>query len=165
MNKEQGKPAKKWYKYWQLYLLILVVLLIVAFIYVMSRGEVFVYPKSSAIYNTAKTELQNAVQDYQNENNGALPTINGTVTINGSTYRIINICPLVTQNEEALQTVIESLWCGNSSNDDNWDGGCAECNAYSSYVWAADDQGNVYSTCVGEHCNTSGIDGYQGWWP
>jgi hypothetical protein len=164
MNEEQRKLAKKWYQYWQLYLLILVVLLI-AFIVFMLRGEVEFIPKTGDLYYTAKTELQNAVSDYQSKNNGNLPTINGTVTTNGSTYRIIDICPLLTQNEESLQTVYDSLWSGNSSNDDNCDSGCAQCNAYGSYIWAVDNNGDVYSTCVGKYCNTSGVDGYQDAWP
>jgi len=127
------------------------------------KGDVIISKEGA--YKEAKIELQNAVSDYQSKNNGELPTINGTVTINGSVYQIIDICPLLTQNGESLQTVIESLWCGNSSNDDNWDSGCAECNAFSSYIWAADDEGHVYSTCVGEYCKVSGVDGYQDRWP
>ena len=166
MNEEQRKPSKKWYKDWRVYSLIFTpfILLILAGVWVMAAGGSF-HPNPKSVYDTAKTELQDAVNDYQNKNNGALPTINGTVTINGSTYRIINICPLLTQNEESLQTVTDSLWCGNGSNDDNWDGGCAQCYAVSSYIWAADDEGNVYSTCVGRYCNASGVDGYQDRWP
>jgi uncharacterized membrane protein len=164
MSDEQIKPAKKWYQYWLLYLLILVVLLMIVGLWVMTIGGHLDTTQESA-YGTAKAELQNAVNNYQNKNNGAPPTINGTVTINGSTYKIINICPLLTQNEDSLQTIIESLWCGNGSNDDNWDGGCAECKAYSSYIWAVDDEGNIYSTCVGEHCRSSGTNGFQGRWP
>jgi hypothetical protein len=144
--------------------LILAILLVTAVIWgIGAKGNPT--PSIESLYYNAKTELQNAVNDYQDKNNEALPTINGTVTINGSAYSIINICPLLTQNEESLQTVIESLWCGNGSNDDNWDGGCAQCDALSSYIWAVDDEGNVYSTCVGNYCNVSGIDGYQEVWP
>jgi hypothetical protein len=164
MNEAQEKPQKKWYKRWQLYLLILVALFI-AFIVFILRGEVEVIPKTGDLYYTAKTELPNAVYDYQRKNNGALPTINSTVTINGSTYRIIDICALLTQNEESLQTVNDSLWSGNGTDDDNCDSGCAQCNAYGSYIWAIDEQGNVYSTCIGEYCEANGEDGYQGVWP
>jgi hypothetical protein len=161
MSKEQGKF--KWYDIRPIYqfICIIVILLILAGIVVMAAGG-HPTPGKEGAYDIVRTELQNAVKDYQNKNNGELPTINGTVTINGSDYRIINICPLLTLIEESLQTVRDSLWCGNGSNDDNWDGGCAECNVHSSYIWAVDDEGNVYSTCVGERCNTSGIDGFQG---
>ncbi|MFA5366779.1 MAG: hypothetical protein WC333_02775 [Dehalococcoidia bacterium] len=131
----------------------------------MSRGEVEVIPKTGDLYYTAKTELQNTVKDYQNKNNGSLPTINGIVTINGSTYRIIDICTLLTQNEESLQTVNDSLWSGNGTDDDNCDSGCAQCNAYGSYIWAIDEQSNVYSICMDEYCEANGEDGYQGVWP
>jgi hypothetical protein len=164
MSKEHKKL--KWYDIRPIYqfIFIIVILLMIAGVVVMAAGG-NPTPSAESFYHRAKIELQNAVTDYQDKNNGALPTINGTVSINGSIYRIINICPLLTQNEESLQTVIESLWCGNGSDDDNWDGGCAECTAYSSYIWAADDEGNVYSTCVGEYCNASGVDGYQDVWP
>jgi hypothetical protein len=168
MSNEQTKPTKKWYQSRLLYLLVIILLLVMVGICVMAVWPpVGGHPGTcrECAYDSAKIELQNAVKDYQNKNNGALPTINGTVTINGSVYQIINICPLLTQNEESLQTVIESLWCGNGSNDDNWDGGCSQCYAASSYIWAADDEGNVYSTCVGRYCNASGVDGYQDRWP
>lgn len=165
MSEEQIEPTRRWYKRWQLYLFILVIIVIVAVVIIMSGGGVFVQPGGSLAYDTSKAELQNAVNDYRDRNNGALPTINGTVTINGSSYAIINICPLLNQDEESLQKVIQSLWCGNGSNDDNWDNGCAECTTWSSYVWAVDDEGNVYSTCVGEYCEANGEDGYQGVWP
>ncbi|MEA1958189.1 MAG: hypothetical protein U9N44_00730 [Chloroflexota bacterium] len=164
MREEQGKL--KWYKDWRVYSLIFtpIVLIMLAGVWIMAAGG-HPTPSMESYYYTAKTELHNAVQDYQNKNHGALPTINGTVTINGSAYRIIDICPLLTQNKESLQTVIESLWCGNGSNDDNWDGGCANCSAYSSYIWAVDDEGNVYSTCVGDYCSVNGVNGFQDEWP
>jgi hypothetical protein len=161
MSKEQGKF--KWYDIRPIYqfIFIIVILLMIAGIVVMGIGG-SVSPSKEGAYGIVKTDLQNAVNDYQNKNDGALPTINGTITINGSAYKIINICLLPTQNEVSLQHIIGSLWGGNGSYDDNCDGGCAECTTYGSYIWTVDDEGNVYSTCVGERCNTSGIDGFQG---
>ena len=166
MSKEQIKPTKKWYKHWRVYLFIFTpfILLMIAGLVVTAAGGQL-SPSREGAYGIVKTDLQNAVNDYQNKNDGALPTINGTITINGSAYKIINICLLPTQNEVSLQHIIGSLWGGNGSYDDNCDGGCAECTTYGSYIWAVDDEGNIYSTCVGEHCNTSGVDGYQDWWP
>ena len=161
MSEEQIKPKRKWYRYWSLYLLIPVILLAI-FIWVMPLGGSLYYTKSFA-YETAKTELQTAVRDYQTKNNGTLPTINATVTINGSAYKIINICPLITQNEGKLQTLLDSTWSGNESNDDNCDGGCSACNANHSYIWAVDENGSVHSTYVGKYYVTSGVDGFQGW--
>lgn len=164
MNEEQEKHTKSSISKPLLYLMVLIILLCVIGVGVMAAGG-HTTPSVESFYYTAKTELQNAVNNYQNKNNGALPTINGSVIINGSTYRIINICPLLTENEESLQTVIESLWCSNGSNDDNWGSSCADCNFYSSYIWAVDNGGNVHSTCVGQYCNASGVDGYQDQWP
>jgi hypothetical protein len=160
MSEEQRKPAKKWHQY----LLILVILLCVVGICIIAAGG-HPTPHEKSLYHRAETELQNAVNDYQNRNNGALPTLNGTVTINSSAYKIIDICPLLTQSGESLKTVVESLWYGNGSNADNCSSGCAECTAYGNYIWAVDDEGNVYSTCVGTYCNASGVDGYQDVWP
>jgi hypothetical protein len=167
MSEEQRKPAKRWYKVrLRIFVLLLsIICVVVVFAYIIPTKGLLGPTCLKCAYDSAKTDLQNAVNDYQNKNNGTLPTINGTVTINGSVYPIIDICSLLPQNGESLQTVIESLWCGNGSNDDNWDGGCAECNTFSSYIWAADDEGNIYSTCVGEYCKVSGVDGYQDTWP
>jgi len=164
MSEEQEK--RKWYEIRRIYLFIciVVILLVIAGVVVMAAGGT-VCPSKEGAYRIVKTNLQNAVNTYQNKNDGDLPTINGTVTINGSPCKIVNMCILLEQNEESLKTIHDSLWIGNGSNDDNCDGGCTGCNTYnhSSYIWAVDDEGNVHSTCVGEHCNTSGIDGFQYW--
>jgi hypothetical protein len=165
MSVEPEKLKGKWYKNWWNYLFLLILLLFIASLCVMSIGGQ-VTPSKESGYNEAKLILRNAVNDYYDSNNGDFPSINGTVTINHSSYRIINICQLLTQNEELLEEdAFYSLWSGNGSNDDNCDGGCAQCHAYSHYIWAVDDEGNIYSTCVGASCNTSGVDGYQDVWP
>jgi len=168
MNEVQGKPANKWYKdkRGELFLIciFLIILLIIASVWIMYIGREIHYTKTY-VYNTAKAELQNTIKAYQDKNNGALPTINGTVIINGSTYRIINICSLLNQSGEKRLTVLGCLWSGSGSNDDNCDGGCAECTASHSFIWTIDDEGKVYSTCVGKYCNASGVDGYQDAWP
>ena len=122
------------------------------------------YTKSFA-YETARTELQNAIRDYQNKNNRAIPILNTTVTINGSAYHIIDICPLIAQNKTQVRTFLDCLWSGNGSNNDNCDSGCSVCSQYHSYIWAVDENGIVHSTCVGQYCNISSVDGYQGSWP
>jgi len=166
MSEEQEKPAKKWYTIRRVYLFIcmLVILLMIAGIVVMSIGGSFTYVREYT-YDTAKVELQNAVKDYQNKNNGALPTVNGTVTINSSTYNIANICPLLTQNGGEKRTFLDCIWSGNRSADDNCDGGCAGCRATNHYIWAVDGNGSVYSTCVGDACEAHNQNGYQGVWP
>jgi hypothetical protein len=166
VNMNGGQRKLKWYKDWRVYSLIFtpIVLMMLAGVWIMAAGGQS-SPSKEGAYGIVKTELQNAVNDFQNNNNVSLPTINGTVIINSSTYWIIDICPLLTQNEGSLQKLIDTLWSGNDSDDDNCDGGCAECQAYGSYIWAIDEQGNVYSTCIGEDCEANGEDGYQGVFP
>ena len=164
MSEEQEKP--KWYEIRPVYLFIciLVILLVIAGVVVMAVGGHVTTCRECA-YDTAKTDLQNAVQDYQDKNNGALPTINGTVTINNSSYKIVNICSLLDSQGCTLQYVPDGCTSINGSDNDNCDAGCEGCYQEFSYIWAVDDEGNVHSTCVGEHCNTSGVDGYQYTWP
>lgn len=163
VSKEQGK-SKRWYKNWRVYLFLLIILLIIASLWVMSIGG-SVSPRLENIYDNAKEELRNAVNDYQNQNNGTLPTINGTVTINGSAYEIINICSLLASQGGTLKYLPDSCISINGSDNDNCDAGCTGCWEYSHYIWAVDDEGNVYSTCVGKYCNASGVDRYQDVWP
>ena len=119
-------------------------------------------PATQAAYNTIKEELQNAVQYYQHNNNGTLPTINGTMTINGSVCQILDICSLLTSQNGTLRAVPDGIWSGNDSTDDNCDDGCEGCFNTSHYVWTIDNNGSLYSTCVGEDCDANGEDGYQG---
>ena len=116
-------------------------------------------------YNSVRDDIQNAVAQYASVHYGVYPTISGTVTINGSVYNIIDICPLLTSEGGLLRQVPDGVISINDSNNDNCDSGCLGCDASFSYIWAVDDEGNVYSTCVGEECTASGEDGYQDVWP
>ena len=164
MSEEQRKP--KWYEIRPIYqfTFIIVILLILAGVCVMAAGG-HPTPSAESFYHRAKTELQNAVQNYQNKNNGVLPTINGTVTVNGSLCHIIDICALLVSEGGKLNQVPDGYISINGSDNDNCDAGCGGCNTAYSYIWAVDNNGDVYSTCVGKYCNASGVDGFQDAWP
>ena len=117
------------------------------------------------VYSTIKSQLQNAVQDYQDKNEGGFPTVNGNVTVNGSLYHIIDICALLVSNGGKLSYTPGNCVRINGSDNDNCDGGCEGCWEYSHYIWAIDESGNVYSTCIGSDCSAYNTDGYQGVWP
>lgn len=122
-------------------------------------GACIDYSRSYA-YNTSREELQGAVKNYQNKNGGALPMLNGTVNINGSVYHIVDVCLLLESNGGILKHSSDCLW---SASDDNCNGSCEGCDSITSYIWAVDENGILHSTCVGQYCNSSGVDGYQGW--
>jgi hypothetical protein len=115
-------------------------------------------------YNYNKDNLQAAVKAYQDKNMRELPTINGTVAINGSDYRIVNACALLASQGGKLTHVPDGSASINGSDNDNCDAGCGECSKYASYIWAVDANGSVYSICVGAGCQTNN-SGYQGVWP
>jgi hypothetical protein len=116
-------------------------------------------------YNTTKDKIQGAVQDYQDNNGEGLPTINGTVTVNGSLCRIIDICALIAEDDRMLRDVPENCVSINGSDNDNCNAGCEGCWEYSHYIWVVDDAGKVNSTCVGSDCSAYNTDGYQDVWP
>ena len=165
MSKEQEKL--KWYEIRRIYLFIciLFILLMIAGFSVVAFTEPNITTCRECAYDSAKIELQNAVNDYQNKNNGAVPTINGTVTVNGSLCHIIDICALLVSEGGKLNQVPDGYISINGSDNDNCDAGCTGCWEYSHYIWAVDDEGDVYSTCIGDYCNASGVDGYQDVWP
>ena len=167
MNEKQGKPAKIWHikrsSIINLAITVIVIGGIVALFTISIGGPGPGSPQ--AAYNTVKEQLANAVQYYQHSNNETLPTLNGTVTINGSVYQIINICPLLLSQGGMLRVVPDGIWSGNGSTDDNCDGGCGGCREHSSYIWAVAINGSVHSTCVGSGCKANGQDGFQYVWP
>lgn len=116
-------------------------------------------------YNSDKFELRDGVIAYMIENDDMMPIIDGSVNINGSECRIIDICILTSTESEMLHRAPESCVSTNGPDNDNCDGGCEGCSNTSHYIWAIDDNGNVYSTCVDEECEANGEDGYQDVWP
>jgi hypothetical protein len=115
-------------------------------------------------YNSAYSDLQEAIVAYYYDNEGALPTINGTVNISGYDSQILDICALLTSAGGILSEVPEGVASVEGSNNDNCDAGCGGCSAASHYIWAVDEYG-FYSTCVGTNCSEYNTEGYQGVWP
>jgi len=116
-------------------------------------------------YDNVYTELQNAVMVYAANNSGAFPVINGSIDISGYDMQIVDICSLLASQGGLLAEVPEGIASVNGSNNDNCDAGCPGCLETSHYVWAIDEYGYVYSTCVGDDCNANSEDGFQGVWP
>ena len=126
------------------------------------------YPPSSfheTAYNGVRKELSIAVADYMGQHNNMLPVINGTVSVNGMRYPIIDICALLKSNGGELHTMLNGCASVNGSNDDNCDSGCIGCEGNYSYIWAVDASGGVHSACVGSNCSAQNMDGYQKVWP
>jgi hypothetical protein len=115
-------------------------------------------------YNSAYSDLLKAVSSYYIDNNGVVPTINGTVNISGYDIQILDMCALLTSAGGILSEVSEGVASVEGSDNDNCDAGCGGCLAASHYIWAVDESG-IYSTCVGADCEANGEDGYQGVWP
>ena len=104
------------------------------------------------------------IDRYADKHGGELPTLgsNSTVIIDGREYLIIDICTLA--NEISPMRTADSGADIIGANNDNCDGSsCDFCQGH--YIWAVNDQGNVSSTCVGDTCNSTGQNGYQGVYP
>jgi hypothetical protein len=164
LSEEQEKP-KRWYKNKQWLTIDALVFLIclIASAWAITRGVES--PSTEYYYGVFKHNVQNAVQDYQDKNEGNLPIVNGTVTVNSSLYRIIDICALLVSEGGKLNQVSDNCASINGANNDNCDAGCEGCTEYSHYIWIVNESGHVYSTCVGLNCSTYNKSGYQGIWP
>ena len=115
-------------------------------------------------YNSAYSDLLEAVSSYYIDNDGVFPTINGTVNVSGYDLQILDICALLTSAGGILSEVSEGVASVEGSDNDNCDAGCGGCLAASHYIWAVDESG-IYSTCVGAECEANSEDGFQGVWP
>jgi hypothetical protein len=171
LSEQQQKPAKKWYKKWTNILVLLVLSFVIIYV-IINVLTMEIHYSGGHYYNIFKDNIQNAVQYYQDKNEGGLPTVNGTVTVNGSLCHIIDICALLVSEGGKLSQIPDSCVSINGSDNDNCDAGCGEnsqpwnsCTEYSHYIWVVDESGNVHSTCVGSDCNAYNTDGYQGVWP
>ena len=126
------------------------------------------YPPGSVhetAYNGVHGELHIAVADYMDKHNGALPVVGGNVSVNGTSYPIIDICALLKSNGGELHTMLNGCAGINGSDNDNCDAGCIGCEGNHSYIWAVDAVGGIHSACVGSNCSVQNTDGYQGVWP
>lgn len=116
-------------------------------------------------YDISRYEVQTSVVSYMIDNDEMMPTLNSTVSIGGSDYRIVDVCVLLVADWGMLSEGSISCISINGSDNDNCDAGCEGCQSDYHYVWAVDDEDNVYSTCVGDDCEANGEDGFQGVWP
>ena len=123
------------------------------------------YRTSCGGYRCYEDKILDAVQAYQNENDGALPVVNATVNISGYDCQIIDICALLTSAGGILSEVPVGLASVDGSDNDNCNAGCEGCHGDFHYIWAVDEEGNVYSACVGANCSEYNSDDFQGVWP
>ena len=131
-------------------------------------GTVFTIPAKAQyqndLYNEAKQGIQRLVVIWMNDHGGELPILNPDVTVNisGNGNYIIDICVLMESDDSLRVTPLSCVELDGPSND-NCDGsGCTWCWPEQNYIWALNDDGRVYSTCVGVDCSATGEDGYQG---
>ena len=119
------------------------------------------YPQAWADW---RDKVQDAVTEYSNANNGSLPVIGGgAVIVDGEQQSMIDICALVESN--FLSAVPASCVSLPGDGDDNCDGGECHCNEEHHYLWTVDPEGSVHSICIGQRCDKTNADGYQGVWP
>jgi len=146
---------------------VLVILLIAVVFggwYFASQSIRTAYPRAWADW---RDKLQEAVTEYRNANNGSLPIIgSGAVIVDGEQQHIIDMCRLV---ESGLmpyppESCISLSGMGND-NCDGGDSGNCSCHEKAHYIWTLDSEGAVHSACIGEKCERSDADGYQGVWP
>ena len=165
-EKDGGNLDKKQHYY--INRMMLVALFLLALLFYSYYWAIFKLPdlqnENLSIYVTAKGYVQEMVKHYQSENNGNLPTINGTVTINGKAYDIIDLCAILininSSRPEAYYPQYFAITI-NGSDNDNCDSGCNGCWPQWYYIWAVDKSGKVYSTCMGDGCSAHNQDGFQ----
>ena len=119
----------------------------------------------AAAYAVTKDELKNSIADYSTRYSGAFPMPLGTVIVNGISRNIIDFNGLLAANGGLLSHVPAGTYSAAGANNDNCDGGANGCSTYAHYIWAMDNYGNVYSTCMGSDCGSNNASGYQGVWP
>ena len=116
-------------------------------------------------YDGLRVELGEAVADYKSNHNGQLPVDGSTVTVNGSSYYIIDMCSLA-DGTGLIGEVPGSCGIIWGNGNDNCDaGGCTGCSVRYHYIWAVDADGGVCSSCVGAECRAHAVDGFQNVWP
>lgn len=141
-------------KRWKFNLTALAIVAVIATVYWFTMWS----EPSNKDYRSFVNTLNDEIEQFQAYNQGDLPVSGFTVSLEKpeGTYLIIDICRLnVPQNFAAVD----------GEGNDNCDAGTCECSANASYVWLLDSYGDVFSRCVGNGCDSSSSDGYQGVWP
>lgn len=116
-----------------------------------------IYGTPVGSYDQSRQDIQAAVTAYQDKHDGDLPVLNRTVTVNGSSQRLIDLCALKYRSE-----FLEQIPPG-CAPDNCAAGGCTCTDG--SYMWTVDEGGNVSSSCISLDCEAYQADGYQGVWP
>lgn len=150
-------------KGWRPIILVVVVVgLVVGGWYFARQSLSTAYPQA---YGDWADKLQSAVDGYSDGHGGDLPLVSydAQVVIDGDAMYIIDICALL--NEEFIIYLPDNCVSVAGNDNDNCDGGNCSCYDSAHYIWALDSGGGIRSTCIGEGCDTSGNDGYQGVWP
>ena len=129
--------------------------------YYASQSVKVAYPKA---WTDWQGKIQDAVTEYRTANNGSLPIVgSGAVIVDNEQQYIIDMCGLV--GSEPLPYPPENSISIPGADNDNCDGGNCSCHEKAHYIWTLDSYGNVSSACIGEQCEKTDTDGYQGVWP
>jgi hypothetical protein len=152
----------KQFKHWRSVVLVIVLIgLVFGGWYFTSQAIRDIYPQA---WDSWQDQIQDAVTEYRNANNGSLPIIgSGAVIVDDEQQHIIDMCALVESHlMPSPPTTCVSL---PGADNDNCDGGNCSCHEAAHYIWTTDSNGNVHSSCIGEQCENADADGYQGVWP
>ena len=129
--------------------------------------------KEERAYWDDDNTLQNTIgtwrQRYPDE---PIPIVNGTVAIDGEERTIVDFCYLYggasSGDMQSLKLVPESAISINGADNDNCDNypkSPTLCHRNYHYIWAMDEIGVVYSTCIGDECWSNNESGFQGVYP
>ena len=101
-----------------------------------------------------------------------IPAVNGTVTVDGEERYIVDFCYLYggtySGDMQSYKLVPESAISINGADNDNCDKypkSPTLCHREYHYIWAMDEIGVVYSTCIGDDCWANNESGFQGVYP
>ena len=128
------------------------------------------HPPVDHQYKYIKTVFQETVTAYMADHNGERPPHESTynIAINGHEHiqcDVIDICALVSNHEDMLRVVPDGCYGEKGEVDTNfYSGECDNGDFWGEYVWLMDDEGQVYTTWIGELCDENNADGYQGVW-
>ena len=143
-------------KRWKFNLTALAIVAVIATVYWFTMWS----EPSNKDYKAVVDTLNGEVSEYKLHHDNSLPVsaMNASLQDPEGTYFIIDICDLMNYVPDGFATV-------DGEGNDNCDAGTCECSANASYVWLLDSYGDVFSRCVGDGCDSSSSDGYQGVWP
>jgi prepilin-type N-terminal cleavage/methylation domain-containing protein len=161
--KRAGRKRARGFTLIELLIVMLIISILAGVVIMATVGGVLENAKEQA-YATLRHQIQDAVIEHMSDHTGELPPTVGTVNISGN-KSILDMCSLITPGG-MLRTAPEGCILINGSNNDNCDGGnCSGCVVSWHYIWAIDQQGNVFSACVGPDCAANNMTGYQDVWP